>query len=218
MRQGRISREHGVPAETSSLAKTKERPQCFGEALLLPFLPSFALFSPRSFALHLFSLRQARRARKGIDVLVHDSNVNYSIKKEEEKKSPEVRAAVAARSCRSALNQVKPQVKPQLQKARRAPDTKSSSASPLMLGGVQQVSDPRERFRTAFIRDVQPIRVKTVRFFCVRAPFPPNSLGKRCRPHRTSAPSRRQRQAGGRARALSRNRKVTGYFLCNVCG
>lgn len=136
---------------------------------------------------------------------MHDSNVNYSIKKEEEKKSPEERAAVVARSCRSALNQVKPQVKPQLQKARRAPDTKCSSASPLMLGGVQQVSDPRERFRTAFIRDVQPIRVKTVCFFfCVRAPFPTNSLGKRCRPHRTSAPSPRQRQAGGRARARSR--------------
>lgn len=46
VRQGRTSREHGMPAETSSLVKTKERPQCFGEALLLlPCLPSFALFS-----------------------------------------------------------------------------------------------------------------------------------------------------------------------------
>lgn len=45
VRQGGTSREQGMPAETSSLVKAKERPQCFGEALLLlPFLPSFALF------------------------------------------------------------------------------------------------------------------------------------------------------------------------------
>lgn len=51
VRQGRISREHGMPAETSSLAKAKEQPQCFGEALLLlsflsflSLLSSFAVF------------------------------------------------------------------------------------------------------------------------------------------------------------------------------
>lgn len=53
VRQGRISREHDMPAETSSLAKAEERPQCFGEALLLPFLPSFALFPLVPSFLHL---------------------------------------------------------------------------------------------------------------------------------------------------------------------
>lgn len=138
---------------------------------------------------------------------MHDSNVNYSIKKEEEKKSPEEHAAVAARSCRSALNQVKPQVKPQLQKARRAPDTKCSSASPLMLGGVQQVSDPRERFRTAFIRDVQPIRVKTVRFFLCACAVS-NELIRQKVPSSSHFGSLPTSEAGGRtcARALAKQK------------
>lgn len=120
---------------------------------------------------------------------------------------PEQHAAAAARPCRSALNQVKPQAKPQLQRGRRAPDPERSSA--LKLGGVQQLRDPLQRFRGAFIRDAEPIRVKTVRlgFFLVLL-FPLNSFGKRRRSRRASAPCpRRRSQAGGRAQALAQKQK-----------
>lgn len=85
-----------------------------------------------------------------------------------------------------------------------------SSASPLMLGGVQQVSVPRESFHIAFIRDVQPIRVKTVFLLCVPAPFPQNLLGKKL-PTSLHLCCLLTLKAG-------RNREVTGYFLCHVCG